>query len=888
MKFNLSLKQSWTLIILFAVLVPVIIVVIWYGLTTYRLQLENALEIERQANETLKIQIESEVRRYKTLLRNKSDAISISLDESNTILRLKKVNKLVRAIVGREDAIHEAMILSPQSEVISIFDPNVGLVSDSVLTEEQSRLAKLHWGMEDDTDHPAFIIPSLGREYIGTPAKYEKIIAYTMAVPIGTSPVKGILLILVDVNKLWPDDLVAEEHGIGSEITQDYMIDRRGVLLTQVDDSKYKPDDLLTHLEITRTALVNKKWQKDKPYIGINNQLVYGTITSIPSLNWTLVSEVIADEIISPILISILKIICITLIGVALFVWLVLYLVNKTLQPIKKACEAIDLVAKGDYEVSLTQSGIREFDQMASGINNMTAARKTAEAELIHKEKEQRQMLDSMVNAVISIDEDGVILSFNNSAGELFGYSHDEVVGINIDQLMPEPYSSAHTGYLQHYLKTGEARVVGFTRDVEGLHKDKNTFPLRLMVAKLPDGTDGKKRFIGSCVDLTHIKQQEEQLRRAQKMDAMGKLTGGIAHDYNNMLGIVLGYASLLQRSLEGNEKLVGYANEINRAGERGAKLTKKLLNFSRKKSNEDEIVNLNDLLRDEQHMLDKILTARINLELNLTDELWPIKLDAGDLEDAILNMSINAMHSIDTHGQLIIATSNEHLSETDASSINISSGSYVCLSLSDTGHGMDEFTREKIFEPFFTTKGDQGTGLGLSQVYGFIQRSGGTIKVYSEKGHGTRFTIYIPRYYSKSNMNDEQAMADFDSEIKGGHETILLVDDEPALLALNLELLKGRGYTIIYANSAKQALEILDGEHIDLLLTDVIMPEMDGYQLAAAVKEKYPTVKIQLASGFSDNHNSELVDEMLHENLLNKPFKSQQLFERIRILLDE
>jgi len=284
--------------------------------------------------------------------------------------------------------------------------------------------------------------------------------------------------------------------------------------------------------------------------------------------------------------------------------------------------------------------------------------------------------------------------------------------------------------------------------------------------------------------------------------------------------------------------------------------------------------------------MLEKTLTARIQLTLDLTNDVWPIYVDGSELGDAILNMSINAMHAIEGNGQLTIQTSNQTINMMDAQPLGLTPGDYVLLSITDTGRGMDEATKEKIFEPFYSTKGDKGTGLGLSQVYGFVQRSGGAINVYSELNHGTQFVLYFPRYYESG--HDEQSAEDHSESIFADNESILVVDDESSLLNLTREILSQHGFNVITAENAKKALDILEHEHVDILISDIIMPEIDGYQLAAMVKEKYPAIKIQLASGFADNRNAGMVDENLQKSLLHKPFNSQILLQRIRELLIE
>jgi len=396
---------------------------------------------------------------------------------------------------------------------------------------------------------------------------------------------------------------------------------------------------------------------------------------------------------------------------------------------------------------------------------------------------------------------------------------------------------------------------------------------------------DGSTLWSGMFVDVTESVHAAETIRRSQKMDALGKLTGGVAHDYNNMLGVVLGYSELLKDRLNEQPKLQAYVDKITHAGERGAKLTKKLLAFSKTKSSDVKKFYINTLIREEQHMLEKTLTARIKLELKLQENLWPVYLDESELEDAILNLSINSMHAIENNGQLTIETGNVQINTTDTEKFGLEAGDYTRLSITDTGCGIDEVSKEKIFDPFYTTKGEKGTGLGLSQVYGFITRCGGAITVDSKISQGTTFTLYFPRYQGEEG-NSNQTEDKNNTTLKGV-ETILLVDDEPALLELTNEILSQHNYQIYCAGRTKQALEILETEHIDLLVSDVIMPEMDGYELASIVQKKYPDIKILLASGFSGEDRGDKVDKELSQNLLQKPYNSQTLLKKIRALLN-
>ena len=378
-------------------------------------------------------------------------------------------------------------------------------------------------------------------------------------------------------------------------------------------------------------------------------------------------------------------------------------------------------------------------------------------------------------------------------------------------------------------------------------------------------------------------------------MDALGKLTGGIAHDFNNMLGVISGYSELMLMKAKDDPKLIKYIGEIRHAGERGKKLTQKLLAFSRRKEMQSECVDLNAILNDNYHMLAKSLTSKVELKYKLDEKLWNVWFDKGDMEDVLINLCINSMHAMPDGGILTIRTENVLMSEDLAKSHNLKSGNYVHLSVTDTGIGMDEQTRNQIFDPFFTTKDDIGTGLGLSQVYGFVQSTGGGINVYSEPGHGSSFSIYFPCFIGEASekKQDSEMPSKF---IKGQGELILLVDDEPSLLLLGEEILTFHGYRVITAESVKIALNILESkknknEKISLMISDVIMPEMDGYQLSKIVSEQYPGVKLQLSSGFNDERHLKYLDDSLHETslhktMLSKPYTADELLKRVETLL--
>jgi len=560
---------------------------------------------------------------------------------------------------------------------------------------------------------------------------------------------------------------------------------------------------------------------------------------------------------------------------------IIMYLILRAItRPLEKLSGLMEQGQRGIYSESTDAHGPKEIFEISSSYNNMINA-------IDEREQNLSLTMDSIAEGVIVSDNVGNVTRINPAAEKFLGRLHQEVVGKYIDEVLllenvetnirvQEPLCEA--------IKTAAPIVFNHAVNIISASHKK-----RLVMCSVAPIVNPSKHSVTGAVliisDITEKNKQDNQLRRSQKMEALGKLTGGIAHDYNNMLGIVMGYAEFLQNALADQPKLLDYAQQIYHASERGAKLTGKLMAFSRYHASGKERFNINHLLQDEQNMLEKILTVRINLKMDLAIDLWSVYLDSGDFEDAIINICINAMHAIEGNGEVIIETKNQCLDMFDAEELGIDQGDYVLLSISDTGCGMDDATKEKIFDPFYSTKGEQGTGLGLSQVYGFIGSCNGDVKLYSELGQGTRFMLYFPRDDSDEKNIKKQNIKST-PEIYKGDASILVVDDEPGLLGLTSEILRGQGYTVLTAGSAKQALQILEDEPVDLVLSDVIMPDMDGFELVAIIQENYPDIKIQLASGFTGDHEENLENKRLKNTILQKPYHAQTLLKRVHSLL--
>ena len=462
--------------------------------------------------------------------------------------------------------------------------------------------------------------------------------------------------------------------------------------------------------------------------------------------------------------------------------------------------------------------------------------RNHALADLQDSQSQVHLLLDSTAEAIYGMDTNGLCSFVNKACLNILGYENaNELIGQNMHQLIHYQYADGshypvEKCHIYNSFKLGQTAHI----DSEVLWRKDGSY---FMAEYWAHPIFKENNCIGSVItflDITDLKQYEAIVHRTQKMDALGNLTGGIAHDFNNLLGVILGYAEILELSLRDEPEKSNFVHEITQASLRGAKLTNKLLSFSKHKLSSPESVNINSHLQEQKNMLEKTLTVKLNLSFDLMHELWSVNIDSSDLENAIFNLSINAKHAIDGHGELIIKTMNETLNKVDAKSLNLTAGEYVELSFSDTGCGMDAATKDRIFDPFYSTKGEHGTGLGLSQVYGFVERSNGAINVISTPNQGTQVIIYLPRDHTVEkieNVENHNLLLQ-ETELRG-KGSILIVDDEPSLLMLTSKILDSYGYDTRCAESAQIALEILENESFDVLLSDVIMPNMDGYQLA-------------------------------------------------------
>jgi PAS domain S-box-containing protein len=523
--------------------------------------------------------------------------------------------------------------------------------------------------------------------------------------------------------------------------------------------------------------------------------------------------------------------------------------------------------------------------------------RRLEHSRLLESERRFRHLVQSVVDyAIFQLDQDGFVATWNAGAERIKGYTADEIIGQHFSRFYTEEDRAA--GVPDTALAT--ARTDGrFEAEGWRVRKDGSRFWASVVIDAIKSNDGEVVGFAKVTRDITErmetqqiLRQTQEQLAVSQRMEAVGQLSGGIAHDFNNLLMIIQGNLEAAQRraaSLERKDANLQRAlGNAMRGAQRAAALTHRLLAFSRRQPLDPKLLDLNKYLPGVADFLERTLGETIQIEVVGAAGLWPIEVDLAQLESTLVNLAINSRDAMTNGGKLTVEAMNQALDH-QYSRLNpeIAPGQYVLISVSDTGHGMSPDVLGRAFEPFFTTKDiGQGTGLGLSQIYGFVKQSGGHVKIYSEPGQGTSVKLYFPRARGQS-----EASADEDVEAPGSaaRETILLVEDDKDLRAYLVEILRDLDYRVIGAHDAVAALGILEqpGIRLDLMLTDVVMPGMNGRELSERARQLRPSLKVLFMSGYSRNavvHQGRVDPDV---QLIQKPVSLNELAARIREMLD-
>jgi len=528
----------------------------------------------------------------------------------------------------------------------------------------------------------------------------------------------------------------------------------------------------------------------------------------------------------------------------------------------------------GEYEARIVPCGAEKALTMVRDITERKRAR-----EELREEEERFRRLSETGGQAVAIHCDGVLREANENFFTMFGYAREEVLGKQAAELLIAP---EYTEEIRRRVRTGSTehyRAVG-------IRKDGTRFPIEIHAAPVP--YKGRTAHIGAIRDMTDQVRLEEQFRQAQKLEAVGRLADGVAHDFSNQLTVVKGYCHLLLHERDWNDSDHEALLEIRAAADRAARLTEQLLTFSRRKVIVPEVFNINHVLAQMRNPLARVIGEDVQLAIATEPDLGNVEADRSLLEQAVFNLAINARDAMPDGGRLLIETANVRLAESDVRGQDgAEPGAYVMLGISDTGKGIPEDVRRRIFEPFFTTKEiGGGTGLGLSMVYGFVRQSGGVIRVESKLGEGATFRLYLPRVFTA--LSVPAPPPESDGDIPTGSETVLVTEDEESVRHFMAKALRSCGYLVLETANAKEAVPL--GEHyggdIDLLVTDVVMPGTSGPELAKRLAAARPDLRVLYISGYPGKPESGKSALKLSENVLPKPFTPAMLARAVRAAL--
>jgi two-component system cell cycle sensor histidine kinase/response regulator CckA len=506
---------------------------------------------------------------------------------------------------------------------------------------------------------------------------------------------------------------------------------------------------------------------------------------------------------------------------------------------------------------------------------------------------ERLRMVAESKTAVIVLDAIGDVVQWSQDAEAMTGYTANEMIGHALMQLIPEDETERYDfeEILRRTVKTGRTQMEGWKR-----RKDGSRFYAMLVFTVLLDGAGGVAGFSLSMRDLTDratgtntLRETEEQLRQAQRMEAVGRLASGIAHDFNNLLTAIQGHAQFLTEDLEPTHPSRADVDEILHSSERAAALTRQLLAFSRGQRLQPESIQLNSVVTAMERLLRRVISEDITVDSVLDPQLWSVRADPSQVEQILVNLIVNARDAMPRGGRITIKTANSELATSYAQRREeVEPGQYVMLAVSDTGVGMDAATQAHIFEPFFTTKApDKGTGLGLSTVFGIVRQMNGHIYVYSEPSQGTTFKVYLPRAGARvaGHAHDSQLR----DRARPG-EGVLIVEDDDSVRALARRVLEARDYRVWLAGSAEEAMQILNDFSSDLavLITDVVLPSRGGRDLADLASQRWPHLRVVYMSGYTDEELRRHGVLGANDYFVEKPFTPEALARRVRQAIDD
>ncbi|MBN1409207.1 MAG: PAS domain S-box protein [Spirochaetales bacterium] len=710
----------------------------------------------------------------------------------------------------------------------------------------------------------------------------------------------GYLAAELNLKFMWElvDNLKVENSG------KVYVVNRQGVLIAFGDTARVLKGENVIHLKIVSDFVYSssaKGYPGVKTYKGITGELVVGTYIPLVVPDWAVIVEVSWGEAYRIILRDVMLSSIIFLVFSILAGLLGIIIARRLAYPIVHLTRTASLIAAGSATEPVKIIGPKEVVSLSSAFNSMTSQLLQSHVELkaqlveIEKSREAlreseerfRNIINNANEIIYTLSPEGIFTFVSPAWTRLLGHPVSDVEGQHFSQFINPEDLEVCEEFLGKVLSTGKPQQ-GINYRIK--HMDGTWRWHTSVGSRVAEARGSPHYYVGIAQDITWSKKVEEdrvkleqQLFQAQKMESIGRLAGGVAHDFNNMLNVILGYAELIRLDLSANDPNLKKIKEIERAAGHSRDITRQLLAFSRKQIISPVSLDMNKVIEDNLKMLKRLIGEDIDIRFYPAKDIWKVELDPSQLNQIIYNLAINARDALPDGGKLTIETSNASIDATYCDEhIGFSPGNYVVLSVSDNGMGMDKETQAHLFEPFFTTKEvGEGTGLGLATIYGIIKQNGGFINVYSEPGQGTTFRIYFNRITEKTEVKNREA----EPSIKSAGGTILLVEDDEMVRSMTTIALERIGYNVLELETPTEALSIIEKGDIPfvLLITDVVMPEMNGIELKNKIAAVQPDIKVLFMSGYTANtivHHG-VLDKNVH--FIQKPFNLKELAKKVR-----
>ncbi len=654
------------------------------------------------------------------------------------------------------------------------------------------------------------------------------------------------------------------------------MVDKDGVTIAHPNRTFVSERLNVKNLNVIAEGLSGK--EGTFRYVFMDEEKI-GSVAAIPQTGWLVVVVQTVEEAFAPVqrIRNTLKA------GAGLAVLFVFVLsinsAKRALRPFSRLLTNVRKIADGDYHIDHQPKSYEEIDKLTDDFLSMARAVEIRENAIRKSEERLLAIFEASPDPMVVYDVNGLVVNCNSAFERVFGWSLEEVAGKLIDYV-PDDQKETTIAKIKEIYETKEPCLEFPSKRFT---KDGRTLEIILNSSLIKDEDKNPAGIVVSFKDVTEMKRLEARYNAVKRMESIGTLAGGIAHDFNNLLMSIQGNTSLMLLDIDSNHPHHARLTSIEKHVQQGANLTRQLLGFARGGKYEIKPTNLNELIKSHNLMFGRT-KKEIGIYEKFEKNVWTVTVDRGQIEQILMNLYLNASQAMPEGGNIYIQTENVVIDEEYDKSWKIIPGNYVKISVTDTGHGIDESIREKIFEPFFTTKQrSRGTGLGLSSVYGIIKNHDGFINVYSEKGKGATFTIYLPATGSEA-----AGELKIEKTLKRGNAMILLVDDEPVILDVGKDMLEALGYRVMTAGNGKEALEIYraNKDRIDIVFLDMIMPEIGGGKTFDMLKEINPAIKVILSSGYSINgHAQEIMDRGCN-GFIQKPFSFKALSEKLEEVL--